>query len=424
MDNLQRILLSFGIIIISSIFIYLLIILYKRTSKKMHHNKMITMNLVIKYNPFIEYLEYQRSNKERFNLFLLKINNLNLQEDRYSDYVIKSYLRMIAKELSVYLPFGGKIAQTNNRDTFIIYYPKTNEDDYLVGERFKSLATKSFSKSGVNISKTNSLSLISDENYSLKHLGDALVNSVRKLGEMTVYSSNLTNNTEEYINVIEKLKNIDFTLHSFKVNKINDNNYTEIYSELNYDNLKIKDFLSKFSSLDQSWINLYMVEYLMLELYANNIYNNNISIPLLLKTFENELLPEVLEKLVIDNKFLLNQVIISIKLANINNEEQVIKNILTLRNLGVKFSLELDSLSPTIYSFIQKYHIDRLEVNDALMNDSGIAELLYFAKVNHLEVIYKTQSVKDNLESLNVSHITSERMIIKETVVKRKRGRK
>ena len=127
MSMVQRTLLIIGSIVVIGTLIYLLIIWYMKTSKADKKNKMITMNLVIKYRLFSEYLDYKIESNESFYIYLLKINNLSQLEQRFNENIVKSFLTRVVKELSVYLPFGGKVAQTNIRDTFIIYYPKTNE---------------------------------------------------------------------------------------------------------------------------------------------------------------------------------------------------------------------------------------------------------------------------------------------------------
>lgn len=423
MNTLQKTLLSFGIIIISGIFIYLLIIFFNKTRKKMYHNKIITMNLVIKYKPFIEYLEYQIKNQEAFHVFLLKINNLNLLEKKYDDEIIKSYLRMIAKELSVYLPFAGKIAQTNNRDTFIIYYPTTNEDMIMVGERFKSLATKSFHRQGLNFNKGNSIAVIDHENYSLKNLTNTIVHSVRNLGKITAYNNYISSDMEEYMNAFNKVNETEFQIQSLSLSSIKNPTYKEVFNDIYYGNIKFKEYLLKFPTHDQAWINMFLIEYILGELNTNNIFSN-ISIPILFNTLEQENFISVLEQMVIGSQFLLEQIILSVKITNVSFEEAIIKNILTLNNLGVKVSLEIESFDLDIYAFIQKYQIQRIEVTDRIMADSNIAELLYFAKVNNIEVLYITLKQQNNLEALNVSHITKEVIKLKETNFKRKRGRK
>ncbi|HHT55634.1 MAG TPA: hypothetical protein GX012_03630, partial [Acholeplasma sp.] len=150
----------------------------------------------------------------------------------------------------------------------------------------------------------------------------------------------------------------------------------------------------------------------------------NFSLPILLNVLEKDLFVETLEHLIIGNGYLMEQVILSIKITNVTNEEKVIKNLLLLSNLGVKLSIELPNLNQENYSFIQKYNINRLEIDDNLMNDSQISELLYFAKVNNLEIIYKTNEKEQDMSELNVTHLTVKNIELKITNNKKKRGRK
>lgn len=423
MSMVQRTLLIIGSIVVIGTLIYLLIIWYMKTSKADKKNKMLTMNLVIKYRLFSEYLDYKIESNESFYIYLLKINNLAQLEQRFNDNIVKSFLTRVVKELSVYLPFGGKVAQTNIRDTFIIYYPKTNEDEFEVGERFKALASKSFSRSGINILKTNSVALIEDIDYNEKHLADTLISSLRNLGMVTKYDDDITNGSDDFINLVTRLSEDNFNIKSVEVNKNNDPRYKEIYNEIIVNDQKIMKYLNKVPTNDQAWINLNLIENLITILYDNNIFSN-ITLPVLLNILEKEMFVETLEQLIIGNGFLMEQVILSIKITNITYEEKVIKNLLMLSNLGVKLSLELTNLNQENYAFVQKYNIDRLEINDELMNNEQVSELLYFAKVNNLEVIYKTSNVEQDMNTLNVSHMTGNPVDIKIINNTKKRGRK
>ena len=164
MNELQKSLISVGASIIVLVLVYLSIRYYLKSLKKMKKHKMLTLNLVIKYKLFLEYLTYQEHKNQSFYLFLVKINNLSLVENTYGDHVTRNYLTHIAKELSVYLPFGGKVAQTNQRDKFIIYYPSMDEDKELLGKQFKLLAQKTYHENGIHITKTASVAAIDSFN--------------------------------------------------------------------------------------------------------------------------------------------------------------------------------------------------------------------------------------------------------------------
>src|SRR5690554_6046846 len=129
-------------------------------------NKMLTMNLVIKHKLFLEYVKYQEKRNQNYLLYLIKINNLGLLEQTYSDHIVRNYLTMIAKTLSIDLPFGGKIAQTNQRDTFIMFYPNIDSDAHLLGKQIQRFAQKIYHENGVHIIKTNSIASI--DHFDLK----------------------------------------------------------------------------------------------------------------------------------------------------------------------------------------------------------------------------------------------------------------
>ena len=87
----------------------------------------------------------------------------------------------------------------------------------------------------------------------------------------------------------------------------------------------------------------------------------------------------------------------------------------------MKLSLQLETIDQGIYLAIQRYHVKRLELNDALMHHELIADLLYFAKVNHIEVLYKTTKTDVADEVSNISHITKDIIVFNQE--KKKRGR-
>ena len=157
---------------------------------------MLTLNLVIKYKLFLEYLTYQEHKNQSFYLFLVKINNLSLVENTYGDHVTRNYLTHIAKELSVYLPFGGKVAQTNQRDKFIIYYPSMDEDKELLGKQFKLLAQKTYHENGIHITKTASVAAI--DSFNLEALSSTLISSMKHLGKVTLHDETIKEDYESY----------------------------------------------------------------------------------------------------------------------------------------------------------------------------------------------------------------------------------
>ncbi|NWH09697.1 hypothetical protein [Acholeplasma laidlawii] len=419
MNELQKSLISLGAIIIVLVLVYLSIHYYLKSLKKMKKHKMLTLNLVIKYKLFLEYLAYQEKKNHTFYLYLVKINNLSLVEHTYSDHTVRNYLTHIAKELSVYLPFCGKLAQTNQRDTFIVYYPSMDEDKELLGKQFKLLAQKTYHENGIHITKTASVATI--DSFDLKALSSTLISSIKHLGAVTSHDDMVKEDYETYADLINKLKQVELELKTYQVETLKIKKTNEVFNELLINGSKLDVFLNKLPVSDMSWVNMMLVEMILNKLYHENIYAN-INIPVLLSTLEQETFIEYLQTIVKANQFLLENVILSIRLSNVTYEDELIKNILTLSNLGVKMSMHVDEIHQGLYLALQRYHIKRLEIDDKVMEHDMIAELLYFAKVNHIEVLYKTEKSIQDGSLLNVSHITKERLQFKAD--KQKRGRR
>jgi len=419
MDELQKILISIGAIILISILIYLSVFWYLKSNKKMRDNKMLTMNLVIKFKLFLEYLAYQDKKNQNYLLFLVKINNLSILEKTYNDFVVRSYLTSIAKELSVYLPFGGKIAQTKVRDTFIMYYPVIDNDPYQLGKQIQSFAQKVYHENGVQILTTNSVAII--DNNNLSNLSHTMIRSVRNLGEPTFYNPQKDHNSDDFVNLNDKLKQQVFKLKSYHVETIRVHKVNEVYNMLLINDVELNGFMKKLPVVDHAWVNMYVISYILNELYQKNILAN-VSIPLLLSTIESAQFVNYIETIIKANQFLLENIILSIQMTSISDEDQLIKNILTLSNLGMKISMNVEDINQNMYNNIRRYNVKRLEINDEMMHHEQIADLLYFAKVNHIEVLYKTSILNQDSQKLNVTHITKNEIMFNEG--KQKRGRK
>src|SRR5690606_11933660 len=132
------------------------------------------------------------------------------------------------------------------------------------------------------------------------------------------------------------------------------NRTKEIYNELFIDGIDLVSYLNNLPVKDQAWVNMYMAENILSKLYHKNIYAN-MSIPILLQTLAHHEFTDYLEQIVKANQFLLENIILSVKLTSVDNEEQLIKNILTLSHMGVKISLILDDINQNVYNAVQKY---------------------------------------------------------------------
>lgn len=429
MSTLQKGLLSIALMVVFGTLIYVLIVWYKKTKNKMRKNDMLTLNLVVKYKVFLNYLDFQIKNNDKFDLFLVSINNLDLLANKNDNSLTRTYLRRVAKDLSVYLPYGGKLAQTNLRNIFILYVPVTGESEHIYALQLKEQAERVFYKQNNIIQKNASIAYLSGLNYKstsdLMLLKIGVINSKRNLGEVIECSVDAPTQYNEYTNVLERLKSTKVVINLLEVlSPIATNNH-EIYASMMINDYKIAEFINSISLLEQTWVNMWIVEMLLNKLYDNNV-KSSINLPILLKTLESSNFIDYLQSILASNQYLMEQLVISLKIVNVNDENQIIKNILGLINMGVKISLDINQITPEIFIIINKFNINRLEINDTMLESSEVAELLYFAKVNNLEVLLKTTEVTiDNARTLNVSHITKFKTTLKvDGPATKKRGRR
>lgn len=427
MSQVQKILLSLFLLLTFATLIYILIKWFISSRKKMKITEMLTLNLVIKYKPFLEYLDYQTKNREKFNLYLVNINNLKLLSDKLSKEIVRKYLTKIAKDLSIYLPYGGKIAQTNTRNIFILYIPNTSENEFILGQELKENAEKVFYKNGQIIEKSASVGILDGNLYQdkndLNKLMIALINSKRSLGEIVSYNEELKTQVKEHFEINDKLDNSDISVNLYKVlsnNQLKD----EVYVDLKINDYSLIDFMNSVSLLEQSWVNMYLNELVLNEL-SNEKGLSLVNFPVLISLLQEELFVPYFEKLVMSNNLKPEQFVISLKLTNINDETMIIKNILNLINMGVDISLDVKHITPELFIILRNYNIKRIEIEESILESNQAAELLYFSKINHIDVLLKSNNKSvEEANALNTTYVTSLLKRINLRTRNNKKGRK
>lgn len=427
MGQFQRVLLSIFLLVLFITFIYLLIKWFLRSRKKIRITKMVTMNLVVKYKPFLEYLDYNLESKNDFDLFLVSLNNFSLLTRKYKNEFVRTYLRKLAKDLSVYLPYGGKIAQTNVRNVFLLYVPNKGQDLTSFGQELKDTAENVYYLKTNIIQKNVSIAILEGSKFSkttdLNKLKIALVNSNRNLGEITYYHEDLKVQTNEYDQVLEKIAYANINYDLFPILKDENSRENELFIRPIINDSNLVDFINSLPLLEQAWANMYIIEGELGLLYENNI-NMKVNIPVVTSILEKELFIDAFTKTVESNQFRLENISVSLNLVNINDETMIIKNILSLISLGVKISLEVKTISPELFILIRNFNIKRIIINDKLLLSDKTTELLYFSKINNLEVLVTTndKELKDTKE-LNVTSIAMfDRTLSLINLQKKKRG--
>ncbi|VEU81081.1 hypothetical protein [Haploplasma axanthum] len=422
---IQKEIIAIAVVIVFLIIGYILVRIYLYNRNKIRENEMLTLNQVIKYKKFGEYLNYKIKKNEEYALYLISINNFDLLERTYNDSTIRTYLRNLARNLSMYLPYGGKIAQTKSRDTFILYVPAVENDYEVFGINLKNAALEQFNRNGISIRKTISIGYIDEKFPTISEQIEknmfALIQSRRELGTIVKYDQiNITSLTD-YKNCYDEVRNNSVAFDLQEVVRKGSAEETEIYVNATINNIEFNEYLKSKSKSDQAWINFWLTE-LIIEKVINVYGNRKIILPISLKMLEKESFFEVFTVILSMSKTSLSQITISIKEDEVIENQIVIKNLLELRNIGIKISFEVKNISQALYSIIQSYHVSRIELSkDVLTNgDLSLEELYYFVKVNQIEV-----QLNEEIENDEATHIvknTNNRIIV--NGVKKNRGRK
>lgn len=393
MSLVEKSILSIGLILVFTILIYILLRVYFKSRKRMKVKKMLTLNMVIKYKDFKKYVAFSQQSNEQYSLYLVNINNFDLITKKFRAMEVKGFIRRFAKNLSVCLPLGGKLAQTSTRNTFIIYNPVSdiNEDEFnnLLVNAVNATYEKNslLITSEVNISYLSEVS--SDFYIDISKLELALIESKRQLGKIIKYNDNLNNEKNEFTEISNYLKSSNFTLNIQKVKKLALNKIEENYYDVLVNNQNYNNWFNKINILDQSWINIYLLEKILI--YQTNQQNRQIiNLPIVIKSLEQVRIVSVLKRLMDKYQLSIEHTILSIN-ENITEYDQnnVIKNLQTLEGMGFKISLKIDEISNKVYSLVKPFKIMRFEISSKLYEEKSkeLKELLHFAKANYLEVL-------------------------------------
>lgn len=407
----QEKILSVFLILIFAVLIYLLSIFAIKNYKKSRKTNMLNLNMTIKYKQFKKYVEYQREEETQYILYLLSINNFKQLENYHKPTIISTYLKRVAKNISMYLPYGGKLAQTNQRETFVIYVSNSGFDPYDFGKQLKQAASEIFTVDGKQIQKAISISYITEKTNSLEkqfeNLSYGLIESKRRLTEIVKYDESLITSTNDYNQIVNKLNELEIKALCYDVHSIKSKFSKEKYATLVLDNDILSNFIKTIPKIDQAWVNMWLIE-LILNAYRINMINGTITIPVTIQALEAKSFNYSLSQLIYINNFNPSEVIISISENGSTNLQLAIKNLLELKNLGFKLSYKVKEINNNVYQIVQSYHVDRLELNEELFanNNDILDEFLYFTKVNHLETLLKTeQNDISNYLDMNVTHI-------------------
>lgn len=414
-------------ILLIPVFLVVGYILYKFIKKnftKDHESRMLSLNLVITYPNFIKYITYKESIKEDFALYMVSINNFVDLTKKYNEKIIKAYVRRVVKNLSTTLPYGGKLAQTKKRDTFIMYVPNIYGNELEFANVIKEASFEPLVVNGKPILENIAIGYTTASAKPIAVLVDeanqALVASKRDLNTITRYTKSLVIAKEDHIYVTDRIDRDEYKITISDV--IRDRNHREesFLMSVVANNLVFDNYLLQIAQADRLWVNMNIV-LKVLDISEKYYIEKPIYLPFLISTLESKGFIENLETMLATRGIEANKVVLMLYPNTVYKQELIVENLLRLKETGFKFAYHLEPGKPQYTLFVEKYHISKIliDLEKNQYDPNFLEEISNYAQVNQVETIIKG----DMQNMISFTHYLKELDLVKinEKVVKVKK---
>ena len=253
MSITQKQILSVILIAVFVLLGYLLYKFLKSNFKKSNESKMLSLNLVIKYKDFLKYLAYKQEIKEDYAIYMVRMDNFLDLTKKYSPNIIKLYVRRVVKNLSVMLPYGGKLAQSKERNTFVLYVPKISGNENEYASMLHNAATKPFVYEQIKISQNVSIGYsasVIDYLEKLEEAFIALIASKRALGLLTEHNDELRKPDDKHFSLEKSIESSEIKVVSYQVVRTNVSKLEGYYFNISINNKTFINYLSEQPQAD------------------------------------------------------------------------------------------------------------------------------------------------------------------------------
>lgn len=431
LTTIQRNILAFALIVVFIILIYVLWLWIKKERQHAKKTKFMVLDNVISYKKMKKLIQYHvRQGEERpFSLMMVTIDHFDQILDYADSETTTEYIQRVGKLLEITLPLGAKLAQMEDRESFIICIPERPKQDVFlnIGQSFKNMAEKRIElNDGNTIEKSASVALINypDHALNMEELIQGLKTTtyaIKKRGgnDILFYSIDMLEEKKNY-QTYQVLKN------AIK-NKDIETQFSPIYDlESKYmigaeiDTLwhketsqeHFKDFMPSLeTSKDSYWFELWLLEKALSShvsmIGINNHKRYELMIPAGVRQFENEMITEdimhILDKYALEGDQLIFKIINPLQ---VNQETQFIKSLIDLQSYGIKLAVDISKIDDNLYYLLNEYKIDILLIDHLLLTTNHdkqieVEELINFVKANQLEMIVTGIQEKQQLSKLD-----------------------
>lgn len=436
LSTIESIVISGASFFVLMIAAYILFRYYKKQTAHMKETKMMTLNDVIRYPQFTSFVKYQMRQQRKFYLLLFHIEGLDLLLKKQTNQVVSLYLRKMAKNVSMHLTYGSKLAQTPQRDTFMVYIPITDEldIDQLVHEikwaasEAVLISSETIIQKVVNIGYTVYQEEITYDEL-IKQASTALLHAKRRLGNVTLYDQMHATSLDDYHHFIKTFKPVSLSVKLYDIMHVLKPVNQEMFIHAYIDNIEQMTFLKRVPQKDRAWVNMWMVEYVLGNMLTYRI-KEAVSIPILISTLEKENFNERLYQLCEIYDIEISRLRLFLYDDEVTSEKAIVDALMEAKEKGCQIGYHIDEINQMIYHIIQAYYIDRLSLKASLIKkeDSTILdELLYFARANHLDIMAlldenMTEEERAQYHVTLIAQPSSKTTMIKQEKTKKKSG--
>lgn len=426
LSSTTNIILTINLMVVFALLIFIFYRIIKKESKSYKKRKALSINDIVRYKvlyKFLKFQTYKNADIEKYTLLLVSIDNFETVGKYVNKNLESVYLKKIASLLRMNLPLHGKMAQTKDRPSFLIYLPNVNGDEIInLIKKFKTSAEKKVSLTdSISISKTISIAYTTypdhceDLDGLLNNLKLTLLQLRRRNGNLIMsYDKGLKEFNPERFEILKNaIKNDEMKLYYYP---IYDPNNKEIYGSeviVNWDNKgsgisTLRDLLFfAETSNDEYWLGLWVFEK-MLEAHINlfKVLETKEYYTLMqmsIKIFDNDDIVEVLER--ITRKYYIEPRRIVFQIVNpieANSSIKLMKNIIELERLGFKFCIEVNKIENRLKAIINEYMVSFVKISKDLISskNADVLDLEAYLHDNNIEII--ATDIKDMSEANNL----------------------
>lgn len=437
LTSIQSFIITLAVLLAFLALSLLFIVLIIKNKKAMNKDKYLLISDYAKLNEILRLMDYRIKNSKCpifFTLILISIDDYGSIKDIINSEGAKEYLTRLKEALRSVLPIGAKMAQTEEKETFLVYLPDYYDEEARqeIAQRFKSSAEKTlYVRNSIPIQKSASVAVTAYPEQGdnvIKLINNLLVAvySAKKAGgnEMIYYSTELEKDrryTERYKEIKQAIDreriiirynpliNMDKECISGAVASIC--MVQENGNIIPFDN--VTEHLEEYN--DEFWFTVWSIEKSMLsnkdiirsEKGKDFFFTFKAGINFLTNPSVALKLQDSLEKYNISA----NKVVLEVEDIQENPlGNRLVKNLMQVQGVGVKIAANINHADDDLSKIIEVFDVDFLQINVDIILDGNqhIQELLklaynYRKKVIVTDIINAEQAQR--LKSKTIAYV-------------------